>query len=100
MIIEVAVYMAPNEWSSRVSMRDIAIEQLDALPADYQTWSTCVVHEHGGWWLMYARVDSDVVCVGSANDQAVYPEHVRRWWHYRNELTKVVGVEYRSVKRQ
>jgi ribosomal protein L37AE/L43A len=49
------------------------------------------VHEHGGWWMQYVRyIGHDaqavkgeglcgVACVGSANDQAVFPDWVYEW---------------------
>ena len=37
------------------------------------------VHEHGGWWLQYARINGVTTVVGSANDMACYPDHVKNY---------------------
>ena len=95
----VTVMMAAHEWSSTTSMEGIAKEQISLLPEEKRKWGVVVVHEHGGWWLAYAAIDGEVRCVGSANDAAVFPEDVKRWWQYRDTLARDVGEVYRTVNR-
>ena len=60
------IHLARGEYGNEL-MATVAGETLRADLADIVT-----VHEHGGWWLQYARDhDGQILIVGTANDAAV-----------------------------
>lgn len=77
----IAICLAANEWGSEL-MSGIAASHFDTLPPDTDEVVHIIeVNEHAGWRLAYARIGGKVEVVGSANDMAVYPSHVREFFN-------------------
>lgn len=66
------VWLADNEYGNPL-MNRVAEEFL----CDHPEVDVVEVIEHAGWWMRYARLNGRVVVIGSANDQAVYPDEVQ-----------------------
>lgn len=63
------VHLGAKEWGNEL-MLQIATEILDN---ETNKDKILVVHvyEHAGWWLQYAKLDGEIIVVGTANDAAV-----------------------------
>ena len=73
------VKLADNEWGSEL-MQQRARHELTA--GVYAHLPNLAVHvdEHAGWWLTWALVDGEMVCVGTANDMAVMDGKAKEFW--------------------
>ena len=76
------VFLAPNEWGAE-TMISVANAHLDNARSKYY----CVtVHEHGGWWLQFTRIEGETICVGSANNLARWSVLVEKYRQFLDRM--------------
>lgn len=86
------VHLAPNEWGAE-TMITVANAHLNTARGRY-----CVitVHEHGGWWLQFTRIEGETICIGSANNLARWSVLVEK---YRQFLDRMKIKQLPSIRR-
>jgi hypothetical protein len=65
------IHLADNEWGN-ATMDELAREALEDPKHPDKQPLVVTVHEHAGWFLCYAKLDGEILVVGSANDGAAY----------------------------
>lgn len=86
------VHLAADEWGNSL-MREIAVELINQ---QYNDFYVVEVHEHGGWWLQFARFNGEVMCVGSANDSAQFTHPIRK---FHRMIRKMPTVQLPAIRR-
>lgn len=72
------IHLAADEWGSPL-MEEIAAKEFDGFGEDKKSL-VLTVHEHAGWYLIFAWIGGHVRIVDSANDSAVFSAETKAFW--------------------
>ncbi len=90
------VHLAADEWNNEI-MLEVATELLNKPPQmEKDDIYVVEVYEHGGWWLQYAKIDSEIIVVGTANDAAVMPHKAK---HLQERARGAESVYLPAIRR-
>jgi len=92
------IHMTDDEWGNEL-MLELATEAIQAFTGPGEL--VVEVHEHGGWFLTFARINGKIECVSSANDCAQFTQKITQFWSDYNSAGKWLKISYaRPIRRE